>query len=87
MPDLREQSGRDEMVDVLKSSELREGSKSENHPRDEQGKAAPSQKVRHVDLVWIHQAQAEPGDPQDTHDCEDESKNGLALRIDLTGVL
>jgi hypothetical protein len=87
MSDSFEKSTRDEMVDILQTPELKQGSYGEYYSGDEKSETTPSYRIRQVDLKWIQWAEGEPRYPECTHHCKDEPKDEFAFWIDLTGLL
>jgi hypothetical protein len=84
MPDFGKQSGRDEMIDVLNTSELNECPDSDDHADAKKSKAEPSYGLRQIDLKRVRGAKRKPRNPEGAHHGEDNRENGLALRVDLT---
>jgi hypothetical protein len=60
MPDFREQTRSNEMVDVLNPSELDQCSNGQDHTGSKNGKAKPSNRIWQLYLKWVETTQIEP---------------------------
>jgi hypothetical protein len=81
-----EKSTRNEMIYILQTFELEQGSYGEYHSKNEKSETTPSYCIGQVDLKWIQWAEGEPRYPECTHRCKDEPKDEVTLRIDLAGL-